>query len=302
MEKYKICPTCRGKNYPGLLECLFCEADLTAVRITDDETEREAEATDGCVPVHLVRLCDCGAKNPPNARKCAICGEDIGDILPSADNENAGIKKAENNEKPDRLRLFEGDVLKTPQDGTKNGDEAPPPAFKATPCEQENETKPDEAKNAESKSQAGRSEAVDATAGCAFEGQNGRSSREGDRTVLNSLLFEEKGPFFTLESIDCRYTFRLPVGETVVGRAASMAEYLAPKPFVSRLHCRFSLSDGILTLENLSTTNYTFCNNNRVVGRVTLKEGDEIALGGLVSEGKRQEKAAYFILKVTSCR
>lgn len=30
----------------------------------------------------LVRICDCGAENAPQARKCKACGEDISDIIP----------------------------------------------------------------------------------------------------------------------------------------------------------------------------------------------------------------------------
>ena len=31
----------------------------------------------------LVRVCDCGAKNEPSARKCMTCGEDISDVIPT---------------------------------------------------------------------------------------------------------------------------------------------------------------------------------------------------------------------------
>ena len=79
LEKYKLCPVCGKKNYPGLIECIDCEQDLTQVRITDGTAEEERDGA-------LVRICDnCSAKNPPNARKCAICGEDIADILPTPD-------------------------------------------------------------------------------------------------------------------------------------------------------------------------------------------------------------------------
>ena len=85
LTKYKICPDCGKKNSPGLIECRYCEADLTAVRICDDATKPEEE-----IPVEpaaktektqLVKICDCGAENPPQARKCKACGEDISDII-----------------------------------------------------------------------------------------------------------------------------------------------------------------------------------------------------------------------------
>lgn len=89
MEKYKICPSCKTKNPPALFECMNCEADLTRVKITDEETEKmiaenavaQAEAT----PKKMVRICECGEKNAPNARKCSSCNEDISDITPTLD-------------------------------------------------------------------------------------------------------------------------------------------------------------------------------------------------------------------------
>lgn len=89
MSKYKICPSCKTKNDPTLLECLNCEADLTRVKITDEETEKmlqeNAAAPAAPEKTKMVRVCDCGAKNPPNARKCGSCGEDISDITPTSD-------------------------------------------------------------------------------------------------------------------------------------------------------------------------------------------------------------------------
>ena len=90
MEKYKICPSCQTKNPPALFECMSCEADLTGIKITDAESERklteQAEVREHTLG-RMVRLCECGKKNPPNARKCSACEEDISDILPTADAE-----------------------------------------------------------------------------------------------------------------------------------------------------------------------------------------------------------------------
>ena len=90
MQKYKICPSCHSKNEPTLLECLYCEADLTHVKVTDEETEKMLEGNAGDTPepsekTAMVRVCDCGEKNPANARKCQACGEDISDIIPTPD-------------------------------------------------------------------------------------------------------------------------------------------------------------------------------------------------------------------------
>lgn len=85
MLKYKICPSCNTKNEPTLLECLNCEADLTRVKVTDEETEKMLEENAATQPqeqVKLVRVCECGTHNPSNARKCSSCKEDISDITP----------------------------------------------------------------------------------------------------------------------------------------------------------------------------------------------------------------------------
>jgi len=89
MEKYKICPVCRAKNPPNLLECPICEADLTKVKVTDEETENmmQAQAEEVEQSERLVRVCECGTKNPPNARKCTACGEEISDITPTPEGE-----------------------------------------------------------------------------------------------------------------------------------------------------------------------------------------------------------------------
>ena len=87
MERYKICPTCGTKNPPTLLECLSCETDLTSVPIGDGvvpaaQAPNEAAASSG-EPSKMVRVCECGQKNPASARKCSACGEDISDIMPT---------------------------------------------------------------------------------------------------------------------------------------------------------------------------------------------------------------------------
>ena len=74
MNKYKICPECHEKNEPFMIECAFCEADLTGVKITDEETEKMTRAN-ATAP----------AENAPNARKFSACGEDISDVTPSPD-------------------------------------------------------------------------------------------------------------------------------------------------------------------------------------------------------------------------
>lgn len=204
MEKYKICPVCKAENPPALLECRHCEADLTGVAITDEETEAAAKAQaaqeESAQP--LVRLCACGAQNAPNARKCTACGEDISDITP-----------------------------------------APAPA----------------------------------------------EARAAAKTT------------FVLGSLDGEYAYEVDANETVVGREHAMREYLASRTYVSRIHARLTLEHGKLFLENLSGTNFTYVNDQKITEKVELHDGDEIGLGGRTQNGARQGQAAYFLVRICPC-
>lgn len=85
LGKFKICPACSERNPPALLECKKCETDLTGVKVVDDAI-LAAQADVAQVPAasrensHLVKLCDCGLENLPQARKCTACGEDLSDV------------------------------------------------------------------------------------------------------------------------------------------------------------------------------------------------------------------------------
>ena len=86
LSKYKICPECGKQNPPSLFECKYCETDLTSVKVVEDTAEKSPAAETNQAPVsvktELVRICECGAENAPQARKCKVCGEDISDIRP----------------------------------------------------------------------------------------------------------------------------------------------------------------------------------------------------------------------------
>jgi len=203
MEKYKICPSCGTKNDPILIECLNCEADLTQIKITDEDTEKMLKANkphDSINAERLVRICDCGTKNLPNARKCSSCHEDISDIVPTLDNEDIGQ--------------------------------------------------------------------------------------------------HEK---YVLSSIDGKYAFTFTAPETIVGREKSMSEYLCSKPYVSRSHAKITIEKDKLYIENLSGTNHTFINNTMIIKKTQLNVGDIVGLGGININGKYQDKAAHFYVRIVSC-
>ena len=90
MEKYKVCPYCGKHNLPKMLECIQCETDLSNVRVVDEGIENKiVESTETVISGRMIRLCDCGYKNAVNARKCGNCGEDISDIVPTEEDEEA---------------------------------------------------------------------------------------------------------------------------------------------------------------------------------------------------------------------
>lgn len=206
MQKYKICPSCQSKNEPTLLECLYCEADLTRVKITDEETERmlveNAEAQAVTMPKKLVRVCDCGAKNAPNARKCSSCNEDISDVIPTLD------------------------------------------------------------------------------------------SSEKEESVSFS---------FVLSSLDGQFAYKITTDDVTIGRENAMSEYLAVKSYVSRAHAKVTKENNELYIENLSNTNFTYVNNKKIAEKTRLHDGDEIGLGGTNLNGKCQEQAAYFLVRIGQC-
>jgi DNA-binding winged helix-turn-helix (wHTH) protein len=77
-------------------------------------------------------------------------------------------------------------------------------------------------------------------------------------------------------------TFRLSVGENVIGRDPNCGVWL-DGPGVSRQHARIQInksSPGAL-LEDLGSTNGTFLGNARVSGPQGLKDGDTIQLGSV---------------------
>ena len=74
-----------------------------------------------------------------------------------------------------------------------------------------------------------------------------------------------------------------------------MQEYLSSKMYVSRNHAEITLSEGRLFIRNLSRSNGTYVNNQRIDDEIhELHEGDEVAFGGFVLNGEMQSEAAYF--------
>lgn len=88
--KIKLCPDskCNTANNPCSFICLTCGIDITKVPLSDPPIEDNC-GNNAANTAKPIKLCDCGAKNPSNARKCGKCGEDISTVIPTV--ENTGI-------------------------------------------------------------------------------------------------------------------------------------------------------------------------------------------------------------------
>lgn len=115
--------------------------------------------------------------------------------------------------------------------------------------------------------------------------------------IAPTLNMQRNECTFVMASLDGTYVFEIKDGEALIGREHEMKEYLMNKPYVSRQHAKLIKEADKVFIENLSGTNYTFVNNQRIAERTELKLDDEIGLGGNEVNGKRQDEAAYLVLR-----
>lgn len=102
---------------------------------------------------------------------------------------------------------------------------------------------------------------------------------------------------YVMTSLDGEYAYEIKDGTAILGRENEMKEYLADKAYVSRQHAKIMKDDDKVYIENLSNTNFTFVNNQKIVEKTELNVDDEIGLGGNETNGSRQSGAAYLILR-----
>lgn len=102
---------------------------------------------------------------------------------------------------------------------------------------------------------------------------------------------------YVMTSLDGEYAYEIKDGTAILGRENEMKEYLADKAYVSRQHAKIMKDDDKVYIENLSNTNFTFVNNQKIVEKTELHVDDEIGLGGNQTNGSRQSGAAYLILR-----
>jgi len=105
---------------------------------------------------------------------------------------------------------------------------------------------------------------------------------------------------YYISSIDGESTlsFICP-SEHIIGRECELSEYLQEKYFVSRKHAVFTVTSEGCFIQNLSKSNGTYVNNEKIDDGVAYKlcVGDEIGLGGFINQNGRQDAAAYFLLE-----
>lgn len=102
---------------------------------------------------------------------------------------------------------------------------------------------------------------------------------------------------YVMTSLDGEYAYEIKDGTAILGRENEMKEYLADKAYVSRQHAKIMKDGDKVYIENLSNTNFTFVNNQKIAEKTELHVDDEIGLGGNETNGSRQSGAAYLILR-----
>ena len=101
--------------------------------------------------------------------------------------------------------------------------------------------------------------------------------KEGGKGVNQLKLIEPKelaGRMFDLDQ------------EITIGRAPG-CKVLVEDTYVSQLHARVFRRDTQVLLEDLGSTNGTYCNGKKVTGPVAVRKGDKIQVGRTVLEAVR---------------
>ena len=103
-----------------------------------------------------------------------------------------------------------------------------------------------------------------------------------------------------LLEISGNFTYNIPNdSEIVIGRENVLKEYISNKSYVSRSHAKIVSEGENLYITNLSGTNFTYVNNEKISNDTPtlLRADDEIGLGGCVNNGNRQDLAVYLVVR-----
>lgn len=105
---------------------------------------------------------------------------------------------------------------------------------------------------------------------------------------------------YVISDISGNFTYDIPNdSEIIIGRENVLKEFISGKSYVSRSHAKLVSEGDNLYITNLSGTNYTYVNNEKIPNDTPtqLKTDDEIGLGGCVNNGSRQELAVYLVVR-----
>lgn len=118
--------------------------------------------------------------------------------------------------------------------------------------------------------------------------------------ILPTPKTEKRCKQYVISEISGNFTYVIPNdSEIIIGRENVLKEFISDKSYVSRSHAKLVSEGDNLYITNLSGTNYTYVNNEKILnGTPTLlKTDDEIGLGGCVNNGSRQELAVYLVVR-----
>jgi len=83
------------------------------------------------------------------------------------------------------------------------------------------------------------------------------------------------------------FTFTVDESGYTIGRGEDNNLSIGDDEFASTHHACVFLNDGLTTVEDLSSTNGTFLNNERITDQVLLRIGDRLQIGRVIIEASK---------------
>ncbi len=83
------------------------------------------------------------------------------------------------------------------------------------------------------------------------------------------------------------FTFTVDESGYTIGRGEDNNLSIGDDEFASTHHACVFLNDGLTTVEDLSSTNGTFLNNERITDKVLLQIGDRLQIGRVILEASK---------------
>ena len=83
------------------------------------------------------------------------------------------------------------------------------------------------------------------------------------------------------------FTFTVNESGYTIGRSEDNDLSIGDDEFASTHHARVTLNEGLTTVEDLSSTNGTFVNNERITDKVLLQIGDRLQIGRVIIEASK---------------